>query len=299
MSSEQQPLSELIVKPPTTSKDFQTAIYDDWKRKAVDEAKKRACAQASDYETFKNLVSVAHLRPIGEPSCKKGNDCSPECYMRLDMCSELGFNTAALHTDAISTPAARLGRDGQVLPFECSAPVPAVSITSDKVPSTTAEFSREWKRNRNTNRSRYDLFCQLEPSQLLKIFHIELNSMILSEIITACEDCWHGNINIVDGAAGTGDCRDENQGSGGNENQGSGGPCMSPHVILDRLQALVQSKGFGMASRLLSSRTKSSMQLLMRRLTVSATSDPWKHEKESEDVLKSIGELADSFGVKM
>lgn len=72
MPDSQEPLSELAVKPPTSSKDFQTPIYDEWKRKVVDEAKKRAVGQASDYETFKNLVSVAHLRPIGDPSCKKG-----------------------------------------------------------------------------------------------------------------------------------------------------------------------------------------------------------------------------------
>lgn len=73
MTEPQEPLSELAMQPPTSSKDFQTPIYDEWKRKVVDEAKKRAVGQASDYETFKNLVSVAHLRPIGDPSCKQGN----------------------------------------------------------------------------------------------------------------------------------------------------------------------------------------------------------------------------------
>jgi hypothetical protein len=62
----------LSVKPPTSSKDFQTPIYDEWKRKMVDEAKKRAVGQAADYETFKNLVSVAHLRAFGDPAMKQG-----------------------------------------------------------------------------------------------------------------------------------------------------------------------------------------------------------------------------------
>lgn len=34
----------------------------------VDEAKKRAVGQHVDYDTFKNMVSVAHLKPIGAPN---------------------------------------------------------------------------------------------------------------------------------------------------------------------------------------------------------------------------------------
>ncbi len=50
-----------------TSKELDAAIEDDrlhWQR---DAAKKRAVAQRSDYDTFKNMVSVAHLRPIQAP----------------------------------------------------------------------------------------------------------------------------------------------------------------------------------------------------------------------------------------
>ena len=55
------------VKPvPKRSKELANAVYDDWKRKAIDSAKKRAVAQFVDYETFKNMVSVAHLKAIGE-----------------------------------------------------------------------------------------------------------------------------------------------------------------------------------------------------------------------------------------
>jgi hypothetical protein len=42
-------------------------------QQAVDAAKKRAVAQGVDYETFKNMVAVAHLRPIAAPNtCVKG-----------------------------------------------------------------------------------------------------------------------------------------------------------------------------------------------------------------------------------
>lgn len=38
------------------SKELEAAIFDDWKRKAIDDAKKRAAAQGVDYPTFANLV---------------------------------------------------------------------------------------------------------------------------------------------------------------------------------------------------------------------------------------------------
>lgn len=38
---------------------------------AIDAAKKRAVAQFCDYDTFKNLVAVAHLRPIQAPNLKQ------------------------------------------------------------------------------------------------------------------------------------------------------------------------------------------------------------------------------------
>lgn len=35
---------------------------------AIDEAKKRAVMQRVDYDTFRNMVLVAHLKPITAPS---------------------------------------------------------------------------------------------------------------------------------------------------------------------------------------------------------------------------------------
>ena len=61
-----------MLDPPKRSKELQTAAYDDWKHKAVDDAKKRAVAQYVDYDTFKNMVSVAHLKPIGASGCGSG-----------------------------------------------------------------------------------------------------------------------------------------------------------------------------------------------------------------------------------
>ena len=58
--------------PPKRSEELNNAFYDDWKRQEVDSAKKRAVAQYVDYDTFKNMVSVAHLKPIGHASAVSG-----------------------------------------------------------------------------------------------------------------------------------------------------------------------------------------------------------------------------------
>ena len=59
-------------EPPKRSKELENATYDDWKRQEVDSAKKRAVAQYVDYDTFKNMVLVAHLKPIGQGTVNVG-----------------------------------------------------------------------------------------------------------------------------------------------------------------------------------------------------------------------------------
>lgn len=61
-----------MLEPSKRSKELDGAVYDDWKHKQVDDAKKRAVAQHVDYETFKNMVSVAHLKPIGAEGTRTG-----------------------------------------------------------------------------------------------------------------------------------------------------------------------------------------------------------------------------------
>jgi hypothetical protein len=61
------------IRPPKKAKDaFPTPELDDRRKQLIDAAKKRAVAQHSDYETFKNMVSVAHLRPLGDAGTRQG-----------------------------------------------------------------------------------------------------------------------------------------------------------------------------------------------------------------------------------
>ena len=50
--------------PVKASRELARAVEDEAHRAQVDAAKKRAVGQLSDYDTFRSMVSVAHLRPL-------------------------------------------------------------------------------------------------------------------------------------------------------------------------------------------------------------------------------------------
>lgn len=114
--------------------------------------------------------------------------------------------------------------------------------------------------------------------------------MILSDIISAFEQCWQGDAEVLDGVT-PGDCRDENQGTGSRQ-------CLTMAAITDRLQALTQIKGFGMACKLLSSATKSTLQILVHRMVTAARSAPSTGAGDIQQSVKSIGVIAARFGVE-
>jgi len=67
-------------KPPKTCKDLANAVEDDWKRGVQDAAKHRAVKQLECYEGFKNMVSVAHLRPLQAPNQKSHGETLPPAF---------------------------------------------------------------------------------------------------------------------------------------------------------------------------------------------------------------------------
>jgi len=135
-------------KIPKTSKDLQNAIYDDFKRKVVDDAKKRAVAQHVDYETFKNMVSVAHLRPLHAPSIKHQTDKSmaPAWQFAAD-----GTRQSASEQEAL-----------------VSSSLP--SAAPETTPSTSADFEREWRRSCKTDYDKYKYLRLCGPTVLRRIF---------------------------------------------------------------------------------------------------------------------------------
>ncbi len=90
---------------PKTSKELAHAIEDDRKYKEVDAAKKRAVAQRVDYDTFKNMVSVAHLRPLQAPDQTIRGTHGAAVTLGASLAVACGLSTRAPAAHALRHPA--------------------------------------------------------------------------------------------------------------------------------------------------------------------------------------------------
>ena len=148
-----------MAAPPKTSRDLQTAIDDDRKKQAINDAKFRAVAQHEDYETFKNMVAVAHLKPLQAPPRPK----EP------------------------TAPAFAFDSDGGRDASNIMAPPSAMAVQTQpgaqaaRAPATEAEFERQW--NANAGRRAAWLVADVPPSAFPKVFMRELPSHVLADVV--------------------------------------------------------------------------------------------------------------------
>lgn len=156
--------------PPKLSKDLANAVYDDWKRKVIDDAKKRAVSQNVDYATFKNMVSVAHLKPIQSARAPRLDQMLPSWHFNADG----SLPTAHQLSDAAAAALALMQQEPQ------------------EPPSTSGDFYREWRRNCPNADSKYRYLRLCGPVGLASLFKIEISSEALKEIIEVLEVCWLG-----------------------------------------------------------------------------------------------------------
>ncbi|DBB02441.1 TPA: hypothetical protein ACH3X3_011440 [Trebouxia sp. C0006] len=142
------------------SKELQSALQDDIERQAVDAAKKRAVGQHVDYDTFKNMVAVAHLRPLQDPSL----------------------------TQTVShAPAWRFAPNGLLAKSADSLTLRIATFDPQKspVPSTSDEFIRVWNRQCPTSADKLRLLSSCGPDHMSKLFRAALPADLLSSILIA------------------------------------------------------------------------------------------------------------------
>ncbi|MEW5303826.1 MAG: hypothetical protein WDW36_006480 [Sanguina aurantia] len=155
----------VLSAPIKTSKDLANAAYDDFKRKAIDEAKKRAVGQHVDYETFKNMVLVAHLKPL-----------SAQVAPRIDA----------------SLPSWSFSADGTRTQLQHTVAVPGAAAMPRTPPATSGDFSREWRKCPAPD-PRYQYIKLCGPALLQSLFKVEINVLLLKELIAVLEACWLGH----------------------------------------------------------------------------------------------------------
>ncbi|GFR44031.1 hypothetical protein Agub_g5187, partial [Astrephomene gubernaculifera] len=161
-------------RPAKISKELANAAYDDFKRKAIDEAKKRAVSQRVDYDTFKNMVLTAHLKPITAPS-RRENDRPSPCWS--------------------------FGADGRVVKQQSSQPQLSL-VTPSEVPKTSGDFYRDWRRNHPTPDDKYRYLKLCGPDTLRAVFRVEVSTEVLREVLCVLEACWLGHGGAAEEAEG-------------------------------------------------------------------------------------------------
>lgn len=173
-------LEMTVVKvPQQVSGELENAVYDDWKRQAVDAAKKRAVAQLADYETFKNMVSVAHLKPItAEKSCQ-----GKRSSYSMHTCRSTVWMGPIGHIAGISvTAAALVGKDGNIVREQrfCDG---IAGASNDEIAMNGAHFQKAWRRKHITVEARRKYLKQYTPQHLKQLFKVEIDSLLLCEMI--------------------------------------------------------------------------------------------------------------------
>ena len=149
--------------PPKVSKELEHAAEDDWKRSVRDAAKHRAVAQMENYEGFKNMVSVAHLRPWHAENLKDHSGPAPPAF-------------------AFAADGTRAGPSRN--PGSLGRPRDA-RVTSFAPPENSMQFDKTWRRECVGNAARWRYLGTMRDEDFAKVFAVDITGATLGEIAEA------------------------------------------------------------------------------------------------------------------
>ena len=201
--------------PVKASRELARAVEDEAHRAQVDAAKKRAVGQLSDYDTFRNMVSVAHLRPLQAES-------------RADRAA----GAAAWNFDGAGQAVAEPGPGSAA---GCAAACEAGGPSEP--PRSRDEFLAAWRRARggagcSPGGQRWALLQLCGAERVGSLFRVEVEGKLLAEVVAA--------------AAAALEVAGRGRGAGG-----AGGAGPADHLLAaELLLALAGSARFGLAKAL-------------------------------------------------
>uniref|UniRef100_A0A7S0SRU6 Uncharacterized protein n=1 Tax=Mantoniella antarctica TaxID=81844 RepID=A0A7S0SRU6_9CHLO len=244
-------------KPPKVSRDLANAVEDDWKRGAVDAAKHRAVKQLEGYDAFKNMVSVAHLRPYHAPNVKDHSGPAPPAFT---------FTSQGVR----GGPDRTAGAKGQLLGDSGAHLVP---------PDGAAAFDKTWRRSCKTASERWQYLGLITPAKAAAIFKVEITGTALGEIILALVEGYRGYVGGVacsnaDGKGNGSDSGNDDRGACAGvgaeaSSWGDGGAASKAEVgsaVVALMRALTGAGRFSLASRLLPGKIKTALGELLTAL---------------------------------
>jgi len=208
--------------PVKASRELARAVEDERHRAEVDAAKKRAVGQLSDYDTFRNMVSVAHLRPL------QADD-------RVDR----GAAAAAWSFDGAGRAVAEAAPGaGGAASTEATAPSgDAGGALPDEPPRNRDEFLAAWRRARGTPGGGWALLRLCGAERLGGLFRVEIEGKLLGEIVATAA--------AAVGAAGVGGAEAGGCGPGGSQIEAA-----DHHLAVELLLSLAETGRFGLAKAL-------------------------------------------------
>ena len=156
--------------PVKASRELARAVEDERHRAEVDAAKKRAVGQLSDYDTFRNMVSVAHLRPL-------------QAENRVDR----GAAAAAWSFDGAGRAVAEAapGAGGAASTAAAAPPGQAGGALPAEPPRSRDEFLAAWRRARGAPGGGWALLRLCGAERLGGLFRVEIDGKLLGEIVAA------------------------------------------------------------------------------------------------------------------
>ena len=169
--------------PPKVSKELANAARDDWMREVQDAAKHRAVRQMEGYDGFKNMVSVAHLRPYHAPNLKDHSGPAPPAF---------AFTPEGTRAGPAPTPGA-----SSLAPNLSSgpdAPLPP--------PANSMAFDRAWRRSCKTSERRWEYLVRvMSPESFADVFAVEVTGVHLAEIVAALAEGFERSADRAEDAA--------------------------------------------------------------------------------------------------
>ncbi|XP_003222659.2 coiled-coil domain-containing protein 103 [Anolis carolinensis] len=134
-------------------KELGQAIASDEKYKRENDAKFRAVHQkVASYEEFRDIVRASHLKPL-------------EKRDKMRSKRSMLWNSCAFKPNCKEESEVELSQD------------------LERLPETSAEFYRDWRRCMKSSHQRYQLLLQLGPQSLGRIFQTDLAFGLLGEFL--------------------------------------------------------------------------------------------------------------------
>ena len=260
--------------PPKVSKELEHAAEDDWKRSVRDAAKHRAVAQMENYEGFKNMVSVAHLRPWHAENLKDHSGPAPPAF-------------------AFAADGTRAGPSRN--PGSLGRPRDA-RVTSFAPPENSMQFDKTWRRECVGNAARWRYLGAMRDEDFAKVFAVDITGATLGEIAEALAEGFERVVAASEKRRAN-ESRDGEEAStwrGAAESE----PRAVASSVVGALDRVRRAGRFDLARRLISGKAKKALASLFDALDGYSPGDAGFEKADREKTAApGVDALREAFGV--